>query len=128
MIIALIPPVFFFLFLCASSGSFPVEDVNAKLLITLIMLKLLRKQYLTQLTRKKTMMSGQLGCSEITCTNKSQIEKMLIDIKYSSKDDSTHSVEHLVDISDQVCDALTTNEALFSGPKMPKYFKMPGLN
>ena len=65
------------------------------------------------MSRKGMMMNGQSGCSEITCTNISQIEKTLSDRKCSSKDDSTHLVEHVLDISGQVWEALTTKEALF---------------
>ena len=81
------------------------------------------------MSRKGMMMNGQSGCSEITCTNISQIEKTLSDRKCSSKDDSTlHPAEHVLDISDQVCEALTSKEALLSGPKLRKYLKMLGLN
>ena len=50
------------------------------------------------------------------------------DRKCSSKDDSTHPVEHVLDISGQVWEALTTKEALFFGQKPRKYLKMLGLN
>ena len=109
---------YFFLFLCAISGSLLVEDVNAKILITLILSKLL-KNAITHRTDQKRDYKWTVSCSEITCTNISQIEKILIENVPAKM--TLHILLNAWSISQmKSVKPLNTNEALFSGPKLPK--------